>query len=122
MDNNQLKEQLVRLLLEGNEVTVRWDCGGDEAFAYLAINGEELKFGDELGEAMDYFIIEKLDLPDAGEFYLKGVGRVFIEEERRIVIEHQSVMAGEIDYDEEKEESIYSEEVVQQGRHVLFEL
>jgi len=113
---------LVRLLLEGNEVTVRWDCGGDEAFAYLAINGEELKFGDELGEAMDYFIIEKLDLPDAGEFYLKGVGRVFIEEERRIVIEHQSVMAGEIDYDEEKEESIYSEEVVQQGRHVLFEL
>jgi hypothetical protein len=122
MDNKQLKGQLVKLLLEGKQVTVRWDCGGDESFAYPAVDGKELGFDDEFGEALAEYIIKKLNLPDAGEFYLKGGGRFFIEDNNKIVIEHMSVMAGVMDYDEEKEEEIYSEEEEESGKHTLFNL
>ncbi len=122
MNNKQLKEQLVKLLLEGKQVTVRWDCGGDEAFAYPAIDGKELQYEDAFSEELAEYIIQKLNLPDAGEFYLKGGGRIFIEDDSNIVIEHTSVMAGVVDYDEEKEEEIYSEEEQESGKQVLFEL
>ncbi len=120
MGNAQIEQQLVKLLREGNEVTVQWDCGGDEAFARPAINGTELDWEDEFGDALEEYIIEQLNLPSAGEFYLKGGGKIFIEEDRQVVIEHRSVGAGVIDYDEEEEKPIYSEEEEEKGRKVLF--
>lgn len=121
METTQLKEQLLKLLHEGKEVTVTWDCGGDEAFAYPAIDGKELGYENEFSCELADYIIEKLNLPDAGEFYLKGGGRIFIEA-NTIVIEHTSVGAGVMDYDEEKEEEIYSEEEEESGKNVLFEI
>lgn len=119
MKTTEIKQQILKLLHEGKELTVRWDCGGDEAFAYPAIDGKELEYENEFGQQLADFISDKLNLPSAGEFYLKGGGKIFIEG-NTVVIEHKSVGAGVMDYDEEKEEAIYSEEEEESGKNILF--
>lgn len=80
MTTEELQQQLKQLLQEGKTITVSWDCGGDEAFAYIQINGQQLEFGNPLAEAMDMFLINRLDLPSAGEFTLQGGGTITLKE------------------------------------------
>lgn len=80
MTTEELQQELQQLIQEGKTITVSWDCGGDEAFAYIQINGQQLEFGNPLAEAMDMFLINRLDLPSAGEFTLEGGGSITLEE------------------------------------------
>ncbi|MGH1337346.1 MAG: hypothetical protein ACRBFS_14580 [Aureispira sp.] len=82
MTTEELKGQLTKHLQEGEKITVSWDCGSDEAFAYIHIDGEQLTYDDPLGEAMDLYLIDYLELPSAGEFSLKGKGEITLEEEK----------------------------------------
>ncbi len=112
------KEQLVKLLKEKTEIKFSWESGGDEAF---------LTFEDFAAEAQNHenyeledFIIEKLDIPSAGEFSMKGVGILYIAD-NKVRAKYVSEMKEVVDYDEEKEEEIYGdEEIKDEGDEILF--
>ena len=76
MTTDELKEQLERELQAGKKITVSWDCGSDEAFAYVHLDGKQLGYDRPLGEAMDMYLIDYLNLPSAGDFSLKGQGTI----------------------------------------------
>lgn len=80
MTTEELQQQLKQLLEEGKTITVSWDCGGDEAFAYIQMDGQELDYEHPLAAAMDLFLINRLDLPSVGEFNLEGGGNIALKE------------------------------------------
>ena len=100
-----IKEWLSKHLAQGDQVTVRWDCGGDEAFVYPAINGEELPYEDDMHEEFAFFLIETLDIPDAGEFSMQGEGTIFAEN-GAIKITYHAEGEAMVDFDEETQEEI----------------
>jgi hypothetical protein len=97
MDKQQIeqkiKETLLQYLNEGKKITLTWDCGGDEAFVQTAIDGKELSVFEngqyqehEFPALLEHFIITELNLPDAGEFSLKGKGEILLEDNKITII------------------------------------
>ena len=121
MENQEVKNWLLKNLNEGKKITVKWDCGGDEAFVYPSIDGVEIDYQDEIHEEFEFFLIEKLEIPDAGEFSLEGKGVIFIED-GNIVIEHSAEGRFVTDYDEDKKEEIYDNISEPLTKSVLFEI
>ncbi len=93
-----------------------WESGGDEAFLTL----EKFDENDE-GKKQDLeeYLILKLDIPDAGEFEMKGEGKLYFKDSA-IWAAYQSVIRMVEDYDEEKEEEIYGEAEVESTDKKLF--
>lgn len=89
-----IQHQLAGLLQAGHMLTVHWNCDGDESFVTTKVDGEEVRadYGNDADFAMllDRYLTELLDLPDAGDFHMKGNGRIF-REEASVVIEYESV-------------------------------
>lgn len=85
--------ELLSTLQAGHQLTVRWDCGGDESFVYTQLDGEELEANysrsNDLPSLLDQYLTERLELPGAGEFSMEGTGRIF-QEGQEVVIEYQS--------------------------------
>jgi hypothetical protein len=121
MKNQEIKEWLLSNLKANRKITVRWDCGGDEAFVYPSIDGEEVDSMDTIHELFEHFLIEKLNIPDAGEFTLTGKGTIFIEADK-IIIEHSAEGEALIDYDEETEQEIYEQITEELTRSILFKV
>lgn len=119
MENQDIKNWLLSNLNANRKVTVRWDCGGDEAFVYPSIDGEEVDSMDEIHEEFEYFLIEKLEIPDAGEFTMKGKGTIFIEH-GKIVIEHSAEGKVLMDYDEKSKKEIWEDITEDLTKSVLF--
>ena len=88
-----VEQQIAQTLQAGHTLTVRWDCGGDESFVYTAIDGQELDtdYGNDqnLAYLLDGYLTERLNLPDAGDFSMRGVGRIF-QENQEVIIDYQS--------------------------------
>jgi len=42
MTPTKLKEEVIKLLEDGKKLTMKWDCGNDEAFAYLFVDEKQL--------------------------------------------------------------------------------
>lgn len=88
-----VENQITQLLQQGQLLTVRWDCGGDESFVTAELNGVEqpANYGDEQDfyVLLDRYITELLDLPDAGEFSMQGTGRIF-QEGQEVILDYQS--------------------------------
>jgi len=70
---------------------------------------------------LEDYIIEKLEIPDAGEFQMNGRGKVYIDN-NLVRAQYSSVMKGVIDYNEETNEPVFSEEELDNGDKVLFEI
>lgn len=95
-----LKEETLKLLKEGKEVTLKWNCGGDEAIVTPYLDGKEMDYRDMYVEKLYIYIANYLNLPDVGEFDMEGEGKL-IEEKGEIYIEYESTMKGYEGYDEE---------------------
>ncbi|MFK7799163.1 MAG: hypothetical protein AB8E82_17055 [Aureispira sp.] len=80
MDQETLKSKLEAFIKAGQQLTVSWDCGSDEAFAYLHIDGEKIPWSNPIADAMDLFLINRLELPSAGDFSLQGKGTLELHE------------------------------------------
>jgi hypothetical protein len=100
MENPEIRKFLADKLKEGKNITVKWDCGGDEAFAYFFDDGAKID-GRDINEDLELMIINELNLPDAGEFVLEGEGRIFLENDK-LFIEYKSVLK-ELDGEEMNE-------------------
>jgi hypothetical protein len=70
---------------------------------------------------LEEYIIDKLDIPDAGEFTMNGSGMIYIAD-NAVKAKYSSIMKAVIDYDETTEEEIYSEEEQSSDDKVLFDI
>ena len=103
-----LKEETLKLLKEGKEITLKWNCGGDEAIVTPYLNGEQMDYRDKYVEKLYIYLANYLNLPDVGEFDMEGEGKL-IEEKGEIYIEYESIMKGYVDYGERGEKSEWVE-------------
>jgi hypothetical protein len=92
-DHLLVENQIAHLLQQGQVLTVRWDCGGDESFVTTEVDGveQEADYGDKQNFAvlLDRYITETLNLPDVGEFSMQGTGRIF-QEGQDIILDYES--------------------------------
>ena len=89
-----IESQILTVLQAGRALTVRWDCGGDESFVYTEVDGAEQPFDfqnqtTDFAFGMDRYLTDLLELPSAGEFEMRGTGRIF-QEGAAVVIDYQS--------------------------------
>lgn len=69
----KLKNQLNEVLKAGQEVTLVFQCGNDEAHVIPFINGQILEYGD-LYFGLEELITIELDLPSSGLDWVEGTG------------------------------------------------
>ncbi|RTQ50139.1 hypothetical protein EJV47_10920 [Hymenobacter gummosus] len=108
MEYQQTKQRLFELLQTGHRVSVRWDCGGDESFVYISIDGEEQPNTFEPGNLahdVEWLLTEALELPSAGEFSMSGGGQFFLEG-RGVGLDYQS--DAEV-YEDELDDEFYND-------------
>ncbi|MFK7970894.1 MAG: hypothetical protein AB8F95_11030 [Bacteroidia bacterium] len=99
--NINLKEHTLSLLQSGKKLAASWSCGGDEAHIKMSMDGEELPHTDSFAEEMSMYLLNRLSLPDAGEFSMEGDGN-FILEKGQIYIDCESWNLGHEDYEKDK--------------------
>lgn len=69
---------------------------------------------------LEEYIMDKLDIPSAGEFSMTGSGSIYLAG-NTVKLKHSSVIKELVDYNEETEEEIYGgEEVTSSGDEVIF--
>ncbi len=95
-----LKAETVKLLKAGKEITLKWDCGGDEAIVIPYLDGKKMDYKDKYVEKLYIYIANYLNLPDVGEFHMEGEGKL-VEDNGEVYIEYESIMKGYEGYDEE---------------------
>lgn len=109
---DSLPTQLLALLQAGHQVTVHWDCGGDDSFVTTLVDGvvqehdlgagyydyilfEHLNIDEflsritNLAVLLNGFLTEFLGLPSVGEFTMRGEGTISLDGSD-LVLEYQS--------------------------------
>lgn len=112
----QLKPWITATVRAKGSLPFTWESGNDEAFVTFtdASDAEQDNF-----DALEAYIIDKLDIPDAGEFEMTGAGDIYIEH-NAVKAKYSSTMKALIDYNEETEEAVYDEEEHDSADVVLF--
>ncbi len=111
-----IKNWMLNSVREKGNLAFSWESGSDEAFVTFKDSNEAEQ---DNYEDLEQYIIDKLDIPDAGEFKMNGNGTIYIDGDL-VKAKYASTMKGIIDYDEATETEIYSEEIVDSGDKVLF--
>lgn len=104
----ELRKELLMILESGKEITLKWNCGGDEAIVTIYIDGKRVDYNDSFAGQLDIYIVNYLNLPSIGELDLEGEGKL-IEDEGAIYIEYESIMKRYMDYGERGEKSEWVE-------------
>lgn len=114
----RLKDWVATMVKEKGGLPFTWESGNDEAFVTFkdSSEAEQENFQD-----LEEYIVDKLNIPDAGEFEMTGSGTVYIDD-NFVKAKYSSTMKAIIDYDEETEQEVYSEEEEDSGDKVLFSL
>lgn len=112
----RLKDWIIALVNEKGSLPFTWESGSDEAFVTFAdrTEAQEDNFDD-----LEQYIVDKLSIPDAGEFNMTGSGTVYIQD-NFVRAKYSSSMKAIVDYDEQTDEAIYGEEEQNSGDEVLF--
>ncbi len=96
----QLKEAISKAIEAGKEISVKWDCGGDEAIMTIYIDEQQLGYNNAFAEKLDLYLMNRLNLPDAGPFSMQGGGKFLVEEDE-VYFEYESRWKGYEGYDED---------------------
>lgn len=112
----RLKDWLITSLKEKGNLSFSWESGNDEAFVTFQDKSDT---NEDNFEDLEEYIIDKLDIPAAGEFQMNGKGTIYIESNFARV-KYSSIMKAIIDFNEETEEEIFSEEEHDSDDKVLF--
>ena len=101
-----------------NGLAFSWESGGDEAFVTFAdfSADDEDKF-----QLMEEYIVNKLEIRDAGEFSMTGQGSMYIEG-RFVKAKYSSVIKEVVDFNEETETEVYGVAEEDSGDRKLFEI
>lgn len=93
-DQKILTEAVKNKLAQGYKIYAHWDAGGDETPCNVqCINSQEKQWkyeyeGIDIMNELRILIIDKLDLPNAGEIYNKGFGYVTINDKNQLIISY----------------------------------
>jgi hypothetical protein len=111
-----LKPWVLNLLKEKGELTFSWESGNDEAFVTFDAftEAEENNFME-----LEEYMVDRLEIPDAGEFQMNGSGTVYMDGGIARV-KYTSVMKEIVDYNEKTDEVVYGEEMQDGGERMLF--
>lgn len=93
----KLKIYLNSMLDDGKKITLKWDCGGDEAMVSIYDNGQELDYGDTYVQELTMYITNRISLPDAGEFSMDGGGEI-IRKNKILILRCESILRGYEDF------------------------
>lgn len=96
------ENKIYDLLKSNKKITLRWDCGGDEALIYSFIDGKEIDFEDPLSSELDMLILNAIELPSVGEFSMDGTGEIILEDDK-VYLVCESIFRGYEDYTQEGE-------------------
>jgi hypothetical protein len=102
-----LKSSVVQLRNNNIPILAEWNAGGDETCCNVSVNGEFgyethfIKVSWKLGD----LIAEKLQLPNAGEYYNNGGGVIDVNSSGQIVLTY-SARAHYYDYEDENNSTI----------------
>ncbi|MEM1134278.1 MAG: hypothetical protein AAGI07_00455 [Bacteroidota bacterium] len=99
-DMSPLKDQIIEILNSGKRITLKWNCGGDEAIVTTFVDGKQVSYNDKFAEELDIYIVNYLDLPDVGEFQMEGEGEI-VEENGKVYLECESTLLGYEGYTDE---------------------
>ncbi|MEL6836249.1 MAG: hypothetical protein AAFP77_24850 [Bacteroidota bacterium] len=109
VSDEQLYTQCQQLLSAGQPIELRWDCGGDEAIIYLMEKSKSLnETNPEFVSSLTLYLANYLELPDVGEFSMKGQGTLSLKDED-VIITFESIMEGYVDYDPDSDTASYLE-------------
>lgn len=118
------ERKIKEILTSGRKLTLKWECGGDEALVYPFVDGKEMNFESDLYSEIDMLILNLLELPSAGEFSMDGTGEVILEN-NKIYLVCESIMHGYEDYSMEGEslgwKDVNEVDSMYSGKHPLFE-
>lgn len=107
-DKLQLEAQITEILNAGKKLSVKWNCGGDEAIVTLFLDDKEVPYNDKFAQGLDMFLVNYLNLPDVGEFSMDGGGNI-IEQNDKLYIEYESITRGYESYSKDYESSEWKE-------------
>ena len=112
----KLKDWIILSIREKGSPAFTWESGNDEAFVTFKDSNEadENNFQD-----LEEYIVDKLDIPDAGEFRMDGSGTLYLAD-NLVKAKYSSIIKGITDYDEDTDAVTYSEEEHDSGDKVLF--
>lgn len=114
----KVKETIIEQIKEqNNSLKFSWDSGNDEAF--LTFENNKTDIDEEKSWEIEEYLILKLEIPDAGEFEMHGEGFLYIEN-NSVFANYWSTLKFLEDYDEEKDEEIWSEAEVEKNISELF--
>ncbi|MCB0607534.1 MAG: hypothetical protein KDD12_07455 [Lewinella sp.] len=121
MDNkSQLEEAIFAAIEAGKKITVKWDCGGDEAIIKVLVDGAELTYNNAFAMELDMYLVNYLNLPDAGEFSMTGNGEI-VEENEELYIVYESILKGVEDYETGRWKELNEKDDVYSGKKKLFQ-
>ncbi len=72
----RIKDGVRDLLVRGVKLGYEWDAGGDNTLCWPVTTPEE-EISRELSDELYRLIVDKLQLPNAGDYYKKGSGELF---------------------------------------------
>lgn len=95
-----LKTTLESLLKQGDTITLKWDCGGDEALIDIQYNNtliSETPNAPDWVDALYMHLLNTIQLPSAGEFSMDGKGELLLQDQK-ILLTCTSYWRGYTDY------------------------
>lgn len=97
----QVKSKWSARIESGEKIELKWDAGGDETLVWVSANGVEIEWS-QCDDLVD-LVIEVLDLPNTGEYFVNGGGELQATE-GKLLIKHESKHCGiEYPFEEGKE-------------------
>ena len=114
----KLKDWIILSIRQRGSLAFTWESGNDEAFVTFKDNDNN-EAEQENFEHLEEYIVDKLEIPDAGEFRMDGSGTLYLAD-NQVKAKYSSVIKGITDYDEESDAVTYSEEEHDSGDKVLF--
>lgn len=85
MSDFNLKTTLQQLLQQGDTITLKWDCGGDEALIYIQYNNKPIsedRNAPKWVDALCMHLLNTIGLPSAGEFSMDGKGEILVQNQQ----------------------------------------
>lgn len=99
--NQKIVDKLDHYKRYNNKLTCTWDAGGDDTVIHFQLDGKKLSYGgsQEFLFTLREIIADKLDLPNAGEYYNQGIGKIFLNDDDQILIQYDEFAYFELEDD-----------------------
>jgi hypothetical protein len=113
----ELRDWIIASVNKNGAIEFSWESGGDEGFVTIKEYANNKRY--DKAEDLEEYILDKLDIPCAGEFTMNGHGAIYIAGDV-VKIRYSSTLKELVDFDEETEQEIYSNEEQDSGDIVMF--